>query len=86
MRQNRPFIAIAYKIRYNYQKNMYNTKYHPEVLNGTKSQEDAFEQFCYSLDLYCDTCANINSILHNPYGAPSGYDISSMFALFHPKL
>ena len=35
-------------------KNMYNTKYHPEVLNGTKSQEDAFEQFCYSLDLYCE--------------------------------
>ena len=39
-----------------------------------------------SLDLYCDTCTNINSILHNQYGAPSGYDISNMFALFHPKL
>lgn len=39
-----------------------------------------------SLDLYCDACANINSILHNQYGAPSGYDISNMFALFHPKL
>ena len=35
-------------------KNMYNAKYHPDVLNGTKSQEDAFEQFCYSLDLYCE--------------------------------
>ena len=34
-------------------KNMYNSKYHPDVLNGTKSQEDAFEQFCNSLDLYC---------------------------------
>ena len=35
-------------------KNIYNSKYHPDVLNGIKSQEDAFEQFCYSLDLYCE--------------------------------
>jgi len=35
-------------------KNMYNSKYHPDVLNGTKNQKDAFEQFCYSLDLYCE--------------------------------
>ena len=35
-------------------KNMYNAKNHPDVLNGTKSQEEAFEQFCYSLDLYCE--------------------------------
>ena len=35
-------------------KNIYNTKYHPDVLNGIKTQEEAFEQFCYSLDLYCE--------------------------------
>ena len=35
-------------------KNIYNTKYHPDVLNGIKTQQEAFEQFCYSLDLYCE--------------------------------
>ena len=35
-------------------KSKYNAKNHPDVLNGTKSQEEAFEQFYYSLDLYCD--------------------------------
>jgi len=35
-------------------KSKYNAKKHPDVLNGTKSQEEAFEQFCYSLDLYCE--------------------------------
>ena len=39
-----------------------------------------------SLDLYCDSCANINSILCSQYSASAGYDISDMFALFHPKL
>ena len=42
-------------------KNIYNTKNHPDVLNGTKSQEEAYEQFCYSLDLYCE----INGISKN---------------------
>ena len=42
-------------------KNTFNAKRHPEVINGTKSQEEILEQFCYSLDLYCD----INSIPKN---------------------
>ena len=35
-------------------KNMFNAKKHPEVINGTKSEEEAFEQFCLSLDLFCE--------------------------------
>ena len=35
-------------------KNIFNTKSHPEVINGTKTQEEIFEQFCYSLDLFCE--------------------------------
>ena len=36
-------------------------KKHPEVINGTKSKEEILEQFCYSLDLYCE----INGIEKN---------------------
>ena len=35
-------------------KNIFNAKRHPEVINGTKSKEEVLEQFCYSLDLYCE--------------------------------
>ena len=35
-------------------KNTFNAKRHPEVINGTKSLEEVLEQFCYSLDLYCE--------------------------------
>ena len=42
-------------------KNMFNAKKHPEVINGTKSKEEILEQFCYSLDLYCE----INGIEKN---------------------
>ena len=42
-------------------KNMYNCKHHPDVLNGTKTQEEVYEQFCNSLDLYCE----INDIQKN---------------------
>ena len=35
-------------------KKMYNCKHHPDVLNGTKTQEEIYEQFCNSLDLYCE--------------------------------
>ena len=42
-------------------KNMYNCKYHPDVLNGTKTEEEVYEQFCNSLDLYCE----INNIQKN---------------------
>ena len=42
-------------------KNIFNAKNHPEVINGTKSEEEVYEQFCYSLDLYCE----INDIQKN---------------------
>ena len=42
-------------------KNIFNAKRHPEVINGTKSKEEVLEQFCYSLDLYCE----INGIQKN---------------------
>ena len=42
-------------------KNTFNAKKHPEVINGTKSKEEILEQFCYSLDLYCE----INGIEKN---------------------
>ena len=42
-------------------KNIFNAKNHPEVINGTKAQEEVFEQFCYSLDLFCE----INGIPKN---------------------
>ena len=42
------------EVTINFLKSKYNAKKHPDVLNGTKSQEEAFEQFCYSLDLYCE--------------------------------
>ena len=42
------------KISINLLKNMFNSKKHPEVINGTKSEEEVFEQFCLSLDLFCE--------------------------------
>jgi Ca2+-binding EF-hand superfamily protein len=42
-------------------KNIYDSKKHPDVVNGTKRPEEAYEQFCYSLDLYCE----INGIPEN---------------------
>jgi len=44
-------------------KEMFNAKNHPDVLKGMKSQEGVFEQFCYSLDLYCE----VNDIQKNGY-------------------
>ena len=44
-------------------KGMFNAKNHPDVLKGTKSQEGVFEQFCYSLDLFCQ----VNNIQNNGY-------------------
>ena len=42
-------------------KNIYNCKHHPDVLNGTKTEEEVYKQFCDSLDLYCE----INDIKKN---------------------
>ena len=42
------------KVQIDTLKNLFNAKKHPEVINGTKSQEEVFEQFCNSLDLYCE--------------------------------
>ena len=45
-------------------KEIFNAKNHPDVLKGIKSQEGVFEQFCYSLDLYCEVNdVQINSSL-----------------------
>jgi len=42
-------------------KEIFNAKNHPEVLKGIKSQEGVFEQFCNSLDLYCE----VNDVQNN---------------------
>ena len=42
------------KISINVLKKMFNSKKHPEVINGLKSEEEIFEQFCLSLDLFCE--------------------------------
>ena len=34
-------------------KEKYNPKGHPDVINGKISEEEAFKQFCYTLDIYC---------------------------------
>ena len=44
-------------------KEMFNAKNHPDVLKGIKSQEGVFEQFCYSIDLYCE----VNDVQKNGY-------------------
>ena len=44
-------------------KGIFNAKNHPDVLKGIKSQEGVFEQFCYSLDLYCE----VNDVQINGY-------------------
>ena len=49
------------KVQIDSLKNLFNAKKHPEVINGTKSQEEVFEQFCNSLDLYRE----INNIPKN---------------------
>ena len=55
----------AKKISINVLKNMFNSKKHPEVINGLKSEEEIFEQFCLSLDLFCEL-----------YNIPKNGDIS----------
>ena len=35
-------------------KNIFNSKYHPDFLNGTKTEEEVYDQFCNALDLYCE--------------------------------
>ena len=42
------------KISIDLLKNTFNSKKHPEVINGLKSEEEVFEQFCFSLDLFCE--------------------------------
>ena len=34
-------------------KEKYNPKSHPDVINGKITEEEAFKQFCYTLDIYC---------------------------------
>ena len=34
-------------------KEKYNPKGHPDVVTGKISEEEAFKQFCYTLDIYC---------------------------------
>jgi Ca2+-binding EF-hand superfamily protein len=34
-------------------KEKYNPKGHPDVIAGKISEEEAFKQFCYTLDIYC---------------------------------
>ena len=49
------------EISVNTLKNLYNFKNHPEVLNGKKTAEEIYNQFCYTIDVY----VRINKILSN---------------------
>ena len=42
-------------------KNLYNAKNHPDVLDGIKTEEEIYNQFCYTIDVYI----RINQILNN---------------------
>ena len=42
-------------------KNIYDAKNHPDVLNGKKSEEEIYNQFCYTIDVYI----RINNIINN---------------------
>ena len=43
-------------------KEKYNPKGHPDVINGKISEEEAFKQFCYTFDIYCNI-RNIKDII-----------------------
>ena len=49
------------EISINTLKNIYNSKNHPDVLNGKKTEEEVYNQFCYTIDVY----VRINKILSN---------------------
>ena len=40
---------------------MYNAKNHPDVSNGIKSEQEIYNQFCYTIDVYI----RVNKILNN---------------------
>ena len=42
-------------------KDMYNAKNHPDVSNGIKSEQEIYNQFCYTIDVYI----RVNKILNN---------------------
>ena len=44
-------------------KERYNPKGHPDVILGKISEEEAFKQFCYTLDIYCGI-RNIKGIIN----------------------
>ena len=41
------------EIPINYLKSFYNAKNHPDVISGKYSEEDIFNHFCQTLDVYC---------------------------------
>ena len=49
------------EISLNHFKDMYNAKNHPDVSNGIKSEQEIYNQFCYTIDVYI----RINQILNN---------------------
>ena len=42
-------------------KNIYNAKNHPDVLDGHKTEQEIYNQFCYTIDVYI----RVNKILNN---------------------
>ena len=42
-------------------KNIYNAKDHPDVLDGNKTEQEIYNQFCYTIDVYI----RVNKILNN---------------------
>ena len=49
------------EISLNNLKNIYNVKNHPDVLNGIKTEQEIYNQFCYTIDVYI----RVNRILTN---------------------
>ena len=42
-------------------KNIYNAKNHPDVLDGNKTEQEIYNQFCFTIDVYI----RVNKILNN---------------------
>ena len=49
------------EIPINYLKNIYNANAHPDVITGFKQDEEVFNEFCYTFDIFC----KLNNINNN---------------------
>ena len=53
------------EISINSLKNLYNAKNHPDVLDGKKSEQEIYNQFCYTIDVYIRVKKILNNCINN---------------------